>query len=156
MPIEGYRLATVSQFVGRELGVSPWMDVTQQRVDQFAECTGDRQWIHIDVERAKRESPFGGTIAHGYLLLSLLGPSLLDLGIIPPDVPQAVVYGLDKVRFMSPVRAGARVRGRVSLVSAEDKGKGRMLLTSQCSLEIEGEEKPALMAQVLVMLLAGG
>jgi acyl dehydratase len=153
MAIAGYSMATLSDFVGRELGASNWAAVDQQRIDAFAACTGDRQWIHVDVERARRESPFGGTIAHGYLTLSLVASLAMELGLVPTDAKAGLNYGLDKVRFMAPVKAGARVRNRVVLLSAEDKGGGRVILKTQNTLEIEGEEKPALIAETLAMLM---
>ncbi|MGH8674830.1 MAG: MaoC family dehydratase [Burkholderiales bacterium] len=153
MAIPGYSMATATQFVGRELGTSEWVVVDQGRINQFADCTGDHQWIHVDVDRAKRESPFGGPIAHGYLTLSLVATMAMQLGLIPPDAAAGLNYGLDKVRFVSPVRAGARVRARVSLLSAEPQSGGRLLLKLQCTLEIEGEEKPALIAETLAMLV---
>jgi acyl dehydratase len=100
----------------------------------------------VDVDRAKRESPFGGTIAHGYLTLSLLASLAMEIGIVPKDASAGLNYGLDKVRFMTPVKAGARVRNRVTLESAESKGGGRVLVKTMNTLEIEGEEKPALVA----------
>jgi acyl dehydratase len=148
-----YRMATAAQFAGRELGVSDWAAVDQPRIDQFAACTGDRQWIHVDVERARRESPFGGPIAHGYLSLSLIAPMVMELGVIPDDAATGLNYGLDKVRFIAPVKAGARVRGRATLLSAEPQRGGRLLLKLQCTLEIEGEAKPALVAEMLCMLI---
>jgi acyl dehydratase len=148
-----YSLATVPAFVGRDLGVSDWVAVDQDRIDQFAACTGDRQWIHVDVERARRESPFGGPIAHGYLTLSLVAAMVMELGVIPPDAATGLNYGLDKVRFIAPVKAGARVRTRASLMSAEPQNGRRMLLKLHCTLEIEGEARPALVAEVLCMLL---
>jgi acyl dehydratase len=151
--IPEYSLSTVGNFVGRELGTSEWVAVGQERIDQFAACTGDRQWIHVDVERARRESPFGGPIAHGYLTLALVAPTAMAIGLIPPDAATGLNYGLDKVRFIAPVKAGARVRNRVSLVSAERQNGGRMLLKVQCTLEIEGEAKPALVAEMLCMLV---
>lgn len=153
MSIEGYRLTTVQQFVGRELGVSAWITIDQARINEFAECTNDHQWIHVDVERSNRESPFGTTIAHGYLTLSLLAPLQFEVGVIPDDARQAVNYGLERVRFMTPVKAGARIRMRVVLLSTEDKGKGRVLLKTQNTFEIEGEEKPALIAESLAMVM---
>jgi acyl dehydratase len=146
-------MATVPQFVGRSLGISEWLTVGQDRIDQFATCTGDRQWIHVDVERAKRESPFGGPIAHGYLTLSLVAATVMEIGIIPPDAATGLNYGVDKVRFIAPVKAGARVRNRATLVAAEAQNGGRTLLKLQCALEIEGEDKPALVAEVLCMLV---
>ena len=148
-----YSMATAPRFVGRELGVSDWIEVDHDRIDAFAVCTGDRQWIHVDVDRCRRESPFGGPIAHGYLTLSLLAAAVMELGAIPPDAASALNYGLDKVRFVTPVKAGARVRTRATLNAAELQTGGRMLLKLQCTLEIEGETKPALVADVLCMLI---
>ena len=125
MSIPQYTMASAPQFVGRELGVSDWATVDQERIDAFAACTGDRQWIHVDVERASRESPFGGPIAHGYLTLSLVAAMVMDLGVIPPDAATGLNYGLDKVRFIAPVKAGARVRTRANLVAVEPQGGGR-------------------------------
>jgi len=153
MTIQNYTLTTAPNFVGRELGVTDWVTVGQDRIDQFAACTGDRQWLHVDAERARRESPFGGPIAHGYLSLSLVAAMVMELGVIPPDAASALNYGLDKVRFVAPVRAGARVRLRASLASAEPQSGGRMLLKLQSTLEIEGEAKPALVAELLCMLI---
>ena len=153
MAIPGYGMATLREFVGRELGVSRWMAVDQARIDAFAACTGDHQWIHVDTERARRESPFGGTIAHGYLTLSLAAALAMEMGLVPVDAKAGLNYGLDKVRFVAPVRAGARVRNRIVLLSVEDKGNGRVLVTTQNTLQVEGEEKPALVADILAMLV---
>src|SRR5882724_11639270 len=149
----GYSMATAAEFVGREFGVSDWVVVDQDRIDAFAECTGDRQWIHIDVERARRESPFGGPIAHGYLTLSLVAAMVMELGVIPPDAATGLNYGLDKVRFLAPVKAGARVRARANLLAVEAQSRGRVLLKLNCTLEIEGEAKPALVAELLCLLI---
>ncbi|NPT46632.1 MaoC family dehydratase [Paraburkholderia sp. 1N] len=154
MSTENYSIVTIGDFVGRELGVSNWVVVDQARINAFAECTGDKQWIHVDEERAKRESPFGGTIAHGYLTLSLLGGLAIEIGIVPKDASAGLNYGLDKVRFMTPVKAGARVRSRMTLVSAESKGGGRILIKIMNELQIDGEDKPALIAETLAMLVA--
>ena len=151
--IQPYTMATVQDFVGRELGVSDWVTVDQDRINQFADCTGDRQWIHVDIDRAQRESPFGGPIAHGYLTLSLVAAMVMELGVIPPDALTGLNYGLDKVRFVAPVKTGARVRTRANLVSAEPQKGGRMLIKLQCTLDIEGDAKPALVAEVLCMLI---
>ena len=155
MPSDGFNLATMEAFVGRELGVSGWVTMNQQRIDQFAECTEDHQWIHVDAERAKRDSPLGTTIAHGYLTLAMLAPSTFEVVVKPAGISQALNYGLDRVRFIAPVRAGSRVRNRIKLLAAEDKGGGRMLLTTENTIEIEGETKPALIATALVMALDG-
>ncbi len=151
----GYSMTTLRNFVGKEIGVSGWHDVDQRRIDEFADCTGDRQWIHVDVERAKRESPFGGTIAHGYLTLSLAAALAMEAGIIPGDATAALNYGLDKVRFLAPVKAGSRVRNRLVLLAVEDKGPQRALITLQNTIEIEGEDKPALIAETLALLMRG-
>jgi acyl dehydratase len=146
-----FTLADIGQFVGKELGVSNWLTVEQSRIDQFAECSGDRQWIHIDIERAKRESPYRSPIAHGYLTLSLVAPLQMEIGAIPVDAAAAFNYGLDKVRFLAPVKAGARVRLRVVLTEVERRGSGVVLKTSN-TLEIEGSDKPALIAESLALL----
>jgi acyl dehydratase len=151
-----YCMATAPQFVGRDFGASDWVAVGQDRIDAFAACTGDRQWIHVDVERAGRESPFGAPIAHGYLTLSLVAAMVMQLGVIPPDAATGLNYGLDKVRFIAPVKAGARVRTRASLLSAEAHSDGRVLLRLNCTLEIEGETKPALVAELLCLLIGKG
>ena len=154
MVIPHYSMTTAPQFIGQELGISAWVGVDQDRIDRFADCTGDRQWIHVDVERATRESPFGGPIAHGYLSLSLVAAMVMELGVIPPDAATGLNYGLDKVRFIAPVKAGARVRCRARLASVEPQNGGRMLLKLQCTLEIENEAKPALVSDLLCMLIA--
>ncbi len=154
MTSTGYSMATLAEFAGREIGTSAWHVVDQRRIDEFADCTGDRQWIHVDVERAKRESPYGGTIAHGYLTLSLAAPLSIEAGVVPPDAAAALNYGLDKVRFIAPVKAGSRVRNRVVLLAVEAKSAGRVLLTLQNTIEIEGESKPALLAESLALLMA--
>jgi acyl dehydratase len=132
-------VSTLGQFVGQELGVSGWLTVDQERINEFADCTGDQQWIHVDIERAQRESPLGSTIAHGYLTLSLLAAMQMELGIVPEGVTQALNYGLDRVRFLTPVKAGARIRTRVVLVAVDPQGKGRVLLKTQHTVEIEGK-----------------
>lgn len=147
----GLSLANIEDFLGKEVGVSAWEKIDQRRIDAFAGSTGDRQWIHVDPGRAKRESPYGETIAHGYLLLALLGPTTLDVLVKPAGIAAALNYGIDRVRFIAPVKAGARVRNRIKLVAAENKGSGRILITTENTLEIEGEAKPALIAQVLSM-----
>ena len=153
---ERYDISTLEQFVGQELGVSDWLTVDQERINEFADCTGDHQWIHVDVERAQRESPLGSTIAHGYLTLALLTTMLKELNIVPEGVSQVLNYGLDRVRFIAPVKAGARIRDRVVLLAVEPQDKGRLMLTLQNTVEIEDEKKPALIAEMLALLLTGG
>lgn len=136
--------------IGQELGVSDWLEVTQGLIDRFAEVTGDHQWIHVDVERAKREMPGGKTIAHGYLLLSLLPK--LGAGIYKLSWPtRSINYGSDKVRIVNPVKAGARIRLRQSLVAVEDGAPGAHRITVRQTLEIEGEAKPAMIADTIRM-----
>ncbi len=146
-------MATLRERAGEELGVSRWLLVDQHRIDSFAECTDDRQWIHVDVERAKRESPFKGPIAHGYLTLALVGSLSIDVGVVPVDAAAGFNYGLDKVRFLAPVPSGARVRLRVVLDSVEDKGGGQLLVKTLSSLEIENSDKPALIAEALALIV---
>ena len=146
-------MAGLRDRVGQELGVSRWLTVDQQRINAFAECTEDRQWIHIDVDRAKRESPFKGPIAHGYLTLSLVGSLSIDIGVVPSDAAAGFNYGLDKVRFLAPVSAGVRVRLRVVLDSVEEKGGGQLLVKTRNTLEIENVDKPALIAEALALII---
>jgi acyl dehydratase len=153
MAISGYSLSTITNFVGQELGVSAWMTIDQERVNQYADFTGDHQWIHVDVERARRESPFGSTIAHGFLTLSLAASLQYEIGIIPAGVSEALNYGSDRVRFLAPVKVGARIRDRVVLLAAEQQDKGRLLLKTRNTIEIEGETKPALIAETLSLML---
>jgi acyl dehydratase len=145
-------LADLHRRVGLELGVSGWQLLDQPRIDRFAECTGDHQWIHVDVDRARAESPVRATIAHGYLLLSLIAPSTFEVLTRPLGVAQALNYGLDKVRFLSPVKVDSCVRNRVKLLSVEDKGNGRTLIATENTIEVEGEAKPALIAGALVLV----
>ncbi|MBM7806940.1 acyl dehydratase [Geodermatophilus bullaregiensis] len=138
-------MAEVSGLVGQELGTSDWFEVTQDRVDTFADATGDHQWIHVDVERAKAESPFGGPIAHGYLTLSLLVPLFAQV-ILVTDTAMGVNYGLNKVRFPSPVPVGSRVRLTATLKDVEQV-TGGLQLTFSAVIEREGSEKPACIAE---------
>ena len=153
MTTPAHTLATLSDWVGKELGTSKWVTVDQDRINEFAHCTGDEQWIHVDVERARRESPFGGPVAHGYLTLALLAELSMDIGVVPKDAKAAFNYGLDKVRFLAPVKAGARVRARISLMELTEQGGGRKLVKLNNTMEIEGESKPALIAETLAVLV---
>ena len=147
-------LADLAKHVGQEFGASSWTTLDQARINEFAHCTGDRQWIHVDVERAARESPFGGTVAHGFLTLSLLAPTGFEV-LLARVTPKSVVnYGLEKVRFIAPVRSGQRVRNRIRITAVEDRGNGRYLVTTENTIEIEGESKPALVASALAMFMA--
>ncbi|MGI9273927.1 MAG: MaoC family dehydratase [Endozoicomonas sp.] len=138
---------------GSELGVSQWYTLDQSHIDQFAETTGDRQWIHVDVERARRESPFGGTIAHGYLTLSMLSVMVVGMNVFPSGVHQLYNYGMDKVRFLSPVKAGGRVRNRCTLLGLETRENGQIIMKTENILEVEDSGKPALSAVCLTMML---
>ncbi len=143
-----------SDFVGKELGVSSWHVVDQNMINQFAACTGDNQWIHVDVERANRESPFGGTVAHGYLSLALVAPLSMEIGVFPEDAAATFNYGIDKVRFLAPVKAGSKVRLKVTLMDFTPRDDKQVLMKTRTTLEIEGEAKPALIAETLVVLVA--
>jgi acyl dehydratase len=131
--------------IGEEIGVSSWLTVDQARIDAFAEATEDRQFIHTDPVSAA-QTPFGGTIAHGFLSLSLLSRMGAEAMLIPEGVKMAINYGLDRVRFLAPVKSGARVRGRFTLDSVEEKAPGQILMRHLVTVEIEGEDKPALTA----------
>ena len=137
--------------LGEEIGVSSWLTVDQARIDAFAEATEDRQFIHTDAEAAAL-TPFGGTIAHGFLSLSLLSRMGAEVMLAPPGIKMALNYGLDRVRFLVPVKAGKRVRGRFTLDSVEEKAPGQILMRYTVTVEIEGEDKPALIAQWLGLL----
>jgi acyl dehydratase len=138
-------LAELKSLVGQEVAVSDWIDITQERVNTFADATGDHQWIHLDVERSRRESPFGGTVAHGFLTLSLL-PLLMQSAIRMNDVKMGVNYGLNKVRFPAPVPVGCRIRGRMTLLTIEDIPGGAQM-TWQVTMEREGSDKPVCVAE---------
>lgn len=134
--------------VGSSVGVSDWIEVSQERITAFAETTEDRQFIHVD-SAAAAQTPFGGTVAHGFLSLSLLSRMAADVMQVPDTTRMAVNYGLDRVRFIAPVRAGKRVRGHFTLDAADEKSPGQLLLKHTVTVEIEGEERPALTAQWL-------
>ena len=146
-------LSSLRERVGQELGVSDWVTIDQARINTFASCTGDHQWIHVDIERAKRESPYRGPVAHGYLTLALVAPLSMQVGVIPKDAAAGLNYGIDKVRFLAPVSAGARVRLRVVLAGLEPKEGGQLVMKTLNTLEIEGLEKPALIAETLALLI---
>lgn len=148
-----YTLDTLDDHLGQELGTSDWIRVDQARIDAFADCTGDHQWIHVDPERAAAESPFGTTIAHGLLTLSLVPMMNEQIGLVPEGVAHVLNYGSDRVRYLAPVASGARVRGRLVLRAAEPRGDGRVLLKGETTVEIENEDKPALVAENLSLLI---
>ena len=139
--------------VGTELGPSEWLTVTQEMIDKFAEATGDHQWIHVDVERAKREMPGGKTIAHGYLTLSLL-PRLAPTLMSVAKRRRGINYGSNKIRFISPVPAGSRIRLRQKLLKAEPVEDNGIRITSQMTMEVEGGERPAMVAETVSVVYA--
>jgi len=138
-------LAALKDLVGQEVAVTDWVEITQERINLFADATGDHQWIHVDVERSKRESPFGAPIAHGFLTLSLL-PMMMGSAIVMRDVKMGVNYGLNKVRFPAPVPVGSRVRGRMKLLSVEDIPGGAQMVW-EVTMEREGSDKPVCVAE---------
>ena len=146
-------ISGLKELAGQHIGYSDYVEITQEMVDTFADATGDHQWIHVDVERAKKESPFGGPIAHGYLTLSLIPH--LSAGMLPiKGVTRGINYGSDKVRFTNMVRVGKRVRMRQKLIGAEPKAGG-MQIKNECTIEIEGEERPACVAETISVLYGG-
>jgi acyl dehydratase len=149
-------VATLSTLVGRQFEQTDWITLDQPRIDAFADCTGDHQYIHVDPERVARETTFPGTVAHGFLLLSLAAghrqrdfPKVVDVALV-------LNYGIDRLRFLSPVFAGQRVRYQTSVLAAEPRGPGRVLLRQKATLQIEGQEKPALVAELLALYIARG
>jgi len=144
-------LTDIKSRIGQEVGVSSWIEVDQARIDAFADATEDRQFIHVD-PAAAAQTPFGGTIAHGFLSLSLLSGMGAEATLVPETVKMAINYGLDRARFLAPVRSGKRVRGRFMLDSIEERAAGQLLMRHAVTVEIEGEEKPALTAIWLTLL----
>ena len=142
--VEIARLADLKGLIGQEIAVSDWLTITQERINQFADATGDHQWIHVDPERAKA-SPFGSTIAHGFLTLSLL-PLFTQECIRMPSVRMGVNYGVNKVRFINPVPVGSRLRGRFMMKAVEDIAGG-VQMTMLATIELEGVDKPACVAE---------
>jgi len=138
-----------AKLVGQELGISSWHTIDQKQIDSFAEATNDHQFIHVDPERAKRETPFGGTIAHGFLSLSVLSGMAYEAMPTLEGAVMSINYGFDKVRFLTPVRAGKRVRARFVLAEATLRAPNELLSRTNTTLEIEGEPKPALVADWL-------
>ncbi len=140
-------------FAGREIAVTEWLEITQERIEQFADATDDRQWIHVDGERAERESPYGATIAHGFLTLSLVSRFLRE-AVELSDVRMAINYGLNRVRFPSAVRAGSRIRARIVLQSIRDVADATEAIYA-ITIEVQGAEKPCCVAESVVRYYAG-
>lgn len=141
-------VAELKQYVGKELGYSQWLKIDQARINLFAEATGDFQFIHVDPEKAAK-TPFGSTIAHGFLSLSLMPKLMEDLLVVPEGLKMVVNYGLDSVRFIQPVKVDSNVRLKVELTEVTEKKPGQWLLKATATLEIEGSEKPAYIAEPL-------
>ena len=140
--------------VGMKLGPSDWIELSQQRINAFADCTEDHQFIHVDEAKAK-ETPFGGTIAHGFLTLSLLAGLIEKIGVTPENTVMGMNYGFDKIRFLAPVKSGKRVRMVGEVLDVNQKDENRFLTTFGVSIEIEGEDTPALVAEFLLMSFTG-
>jgi acyl dehydratase len=149
-------VAMLPTLVGRQFEPTDWITIDQARIDAFADCTDDHQFIHVDAARVARETAFPGTVAHGYLLLSLAaGHRQRDFPRVS-DVALTLNYGIDKLRFINPVFAGQRVRYQTTVLAAEPRGEGRVLLRQQATLQIEGHGKPALVAELLALYVARG
>ena len=144
----------LSDHIGEETGRSDWLEIDQDRISRFAEVTEDRQWIHIDSEAAA-QGPFGSTIAHGFLTLSLLSHLTMSTSIMPEGAVMYINYGSDKVRFLSPVTVGSRIRAIGTLAAVKEKAPGQILLTSHVVVEIEGDDRPALVADLLTLAVMG-
>ena len=141
-------VAELKSYIGKDLGHSDWVTIDQDRVNKFADCTGDHQFIHIDEEKAK-QTPFGGTIAHGFLSLSLIPALSAGLLVKPEGLKMAVNYGMDSLRFIQPVRVGSRVRLHITVLDVTEKNPGQWLVKARSTLEIEGVEKPAFISEGL-------
>lgn len=144
----------LADLIGTETGTSPWFTIDQDRVNAFAEITEDRQWIHVDTAAAA-VGPFGATIAHGFLTLSLLSHLTAETSVAPAGASMMVNYGSDKVRYINPVKVGSRIRATSTLLDVTEKAPGRTLVTSRVVVEIEGEDKPALVADILTLAISG-
>jgi acyl dehydratase len=151
MPVANFE--DIKARIGSEIGVSDWILLDQKAIDTFADVTGDHQFIHVD-PAAAAQTPFGGTVAHGFLTLSLLSQMAAGVMLIPPTIKMAVNYGFEKIRFIAPVRSGKRVRGRFTLVSVEEKRPGQWQFLHHVAVEIEGEDKPALTADWIGLIFA--
>lgn len=151
---ETIRAQDLPTLVGRELEPSPWFEITQERVNQFAEATNDHQFIHVDPERAA-QTPFGGPIAHGFLSLSLLSYLNAQSAVLPEGLVMGINYGSDKVRYLMPVRVGKRIRSRQEILEVTEKNPGQWLMKTAVTVEVEDEKTPALIAEILSMFVVG-
>lgn len=146
MPLE-----EIKKHIGKEIFVSDWKEITQDHINQFADATGDHQWIHVDTEKAAL-GPFGKTIAHGFLTLSYIVLFSYEGSFVPEGAKMSTNYGLNKVRFINPVIVGSKIRDHVTLLNIEEKQEGRVLVTTNHTIEIQGQEKPACVAEFLAMI----
>lgn len=153
MTVEVLSIEKMKARMGDELGVTDWFQMDQERIDKFADCTLDHQWIHVDKEAAAK-GPFGKTIAHGYLVVSLLSNFAAEHALLPEGTMMAINYGMNKLRLINPVACDARIRDRIVLSQVEEKNNGRVLVTTTHTIEIEGEDKPACVAEVLSMFFS--
>ena len=142
------------EYIDRELEPSAWLTIDQGRIDAFADATLDHQFIHVDEERARR-TPFGSTIAHGYLTMSLISHFAAECGVRPDKIVMAINYGSDKVRFLQPVKVDSRIRAHALLKSVDDRAPDRVLVKTRFTIEIEGEDKPAMVAEILSLFVTG-
>lgn len=143
------------EMAGTELGPSPWLKIEQDRIQLFADATDDHQYIHLDAEKAA-QTPFGATIAHGFLSLSLLTHLSKEIAVVPEGMVMGINYGLNKVRFLQPVKVDSEIRLRSKILSVREKKPGHILVTAKATVEIQDEEKPALLAETLSMYVVGG
>lgn len=150
---QGYTVATMKDFVGQDFGTSKPLEIDQIRINTFADVTGDHQWIHVNPDMAKKHSPFGGTVAHGFLTLSLMAASIQEIGIVPSDAKGVINYGIDKVRFLTPVLVDSKVSTSYKLTGVEPKGEGQQIIRVEATVSIEGMPKPALIGDVLAMVI---
>lgn len=144
----------LQNYVGKELGVSDWFKVDQDQINQFADVTHDHQFIHVDEEAAKK-TPFGTTIAHGFLSLSMITHLTMGMGVAPEGVVMGINYGFNKVRFMQPVTVNSEIRGRSVLTAVEERRPGQFQVTTTVTVEIKGQDKPALVAEWLTLMITG-
>ncbi|MEA3420071.1 MAG: MaoC family dehydratase [Acidobacteriota bacterium] len=145
-------LDQIKESIGKEIGTSEWMEITQDRINAFAECTEDRQWIHINEEMAKK-SPFKKTLAHGYLILSLLPHFNFQNKLLPDGIKMAFNYGLNRVRFINPVPVGSKIRNRAVLKDVIKKSRQKILIVLENTVEIKGQKKPAMVAESLALII---
>jgi len=145
-------LDQIKESIGKEIGISEWMEITQDRINAFAECTEDRQWIHIN-EKMTKKSPFKKTLAHGYLILSLLSHFNFQNKFLPDGIKMAFNYGLNRVRFINPVPVGSKIRNRAVLKDVIKKSRHKILIVLENTVEIKGQKKPAMVAESLALII---